>query len=139
MSIFEIHWSPSPRELRQFVGLWFPAFFALVGGLVGCHTRSWTAAAWVWLPAAAVSLVAIMVPRFARWLYIGWTAAALPIGWVVGHVILATIYYVLVTPIALMMRLVGRDPLSRRFDREATTYWIARSSRVDPQRYFRQF
>ena len=36
------------------------------------------------------------------------------------------IFFVAVTPTALIMRLVGKDPLHRRFEPEARTYWIER-------------
>ena len=45
----------------------------------------------------------------------------------------------LFTPIGLAMRLVGRDPLRRRFDRQASTYWIKRPEQDETGRYFRQF
>jgi hypothetical protein len=37
------------------------------------------------------------------------------------------------------MRAAGRDPLARRFDRDAETYWVPREETPDPARYFRQF
>ncbi len=37
------------------------------------------------------------------------------------------------------MRVVGYDPMDRRFDRDAETYWIAREPDDDVKRYFRQF
>ncbi|MEX0979180.1 MAG: SxtJ family membrane protein, partial [Pirellulales bacterium] len=69
----------------------------------------------------------------------GWMWAAFPIGWLVSHLLIAAIYFLLITPIALVMRAVGRDPLSRRFDRAAKTYWVPRRQDSDPARYFRQF
>ena len=53
--------------------------------------------------------------------------AAFPIGWVVSHALMAAIYYLVITPMAVAMRLLGRDPLDRRFDRDATTYWVRAS------------
>jgi hypothetical protein len=44
-----------------------------------------------------------------------------------------------VTPIAIALRLLGRDPLARRFDRTAPTYWVARRPTTDRTRYFRPF
>jgi hypothetical protein len=37
------------------------------------------------------------------------------------------------------MAAVGYDPMERRFDRAATTYWVERERNVDAARYFRQF
>ena len=39
---------------------------------------------------------------------------------------LAILFYGVVTPTGLLMRLFGKDPLRLRFDREAKSYWIAR-------------
>jgi hypothetical protein len=59
---------------------------------------------------------------------------------VVSHVVLAIVYYLVVTPIGLVMRLVGYDAMKRRFDGEATTYWVHRpDNAADAKSYFRQF
>jgi hypothetical protein len=65
--------------------------------------------------------------------------AAFPIGWVVSHVMLALIYYGVMTPIGLVMRLLGRDPLKRKLDRSADTYWEPREPIANSKRYFQQF
>jgi hypothetical protein len=65
--------------------------------------------------------------------------AALPIGWTISHLVLGAVYYLVLTPIGLVMRLLGRDPMQRRFDRSAKSYWIERTPRTDPSRHFRQF
>jgi hypothetical protein len=62
-----------------------------------------------------------------------------PIGWVVTHVIMALIFYLVVTPIGVIMRLTGRDPMERAFDRGAKTYWKPRRSDPSSARYFRQY
>jgi predicted NodU family carbamoyl transferase len=61
-----------------------------------------------------------------------------PIGLAVSSVVLTTIYFVVVTPIALAMRLAGRDTLSRRLDRSAKSYWRPLPERTDGSTYFRQ-
>ena len=86
------------------------------------------------------------LPTPRRWrpialkpVYLGLTLATWPIGWVVSHLALAVVYYGVITPIALVFRLIGRDAMNRRFDRDATTYWEP----YDPDRgldhYLRQF
>jgi hypothetical protein len=58
---------------------------------------------------------------------------------VVSHVVLLLVFAVVVTPVALLLRLLGRDPLERRPDPRAATYWVDRKTEPDPRRYFRQF
>ena len=84
-------------------------------------------------------MIFFAVPVVRRPLYLGWMYATLPIGWVVTHVMLGLIYYLMFTPIGLIMRLGGRDLMQRRFDREASSYWIEHRPDDRPERYFRQF
>lgn len=137
--MIEINWNPPTRELKQFAGVWFPGFFILVGGLVLYRTHSLPIAAAIWTPAFVISLVGYFVPAFMRYIYVGWMCAAFPIGWVVSHLILAIIFYLVLTPIGLVMRVAGRDPMRRAFDRSAKTYWHAHNPGGDTARYFRQF
>ena len=74
-----------------------------------------------------------------RAVYVGLSCAAFPVGFVVSHVVMVLVYYGVVTPIGLVMRLLGHDPMHRGFDRDAATYWVERPAVHDPKRYFRQF
>ena len=88
----------------------------------------------------AVLGVAVWVsPAFARAFYIGWVLAAEPIGWTISSLIMAIVFYLVVTPIGLAMRLVGRDPMTRRLEPDAPSYWHQRKPVTDIKQYFRQF
>jgi hypothetical protein len=65
--------------------------------------------------------------------------AAFPIGWLVSHALLAIIYYLVITPIGLVMRGLGKDPIQKRFDPTRKSYWVKREATRDRSRYFRQF
>ena len=81
-----------------------------------------------------------MVPAFMRLVFLGMPFLAWPIGFVVSHVVLAVVYYLVLTPIGLLTRLFGYDSMEKRFDPEAESYWFKRSiKRVESKRYFRQF
>ena len=45
---------------------------------------------------------------------------------ITNPILMGLIFYVTVTPIALIMRLAGKDPLHLKFDSEASSYWIDR-------------
>jgi hypothetical protein len=89
--------------------------------------------------AAAGGILIWRRPELGRRLYAGWMAAVSPAGWAVASLVLALIYYVVFTPIGLLLRAAGRDPLGRRSKGRAASYWVARSRRNDPASYFRQF
>jgi ABC-type uncharacterized transport system permease subunit len=136
--MIEINRNPSQRELRWF-GVGLLAFAAIVAAVIYWRTGSSGAPRSVLGLGTVVTLVYYAVPPLRRWVYLAWMYAAFPIGWVVSHVVLAAVYYLIVTPIGLAMRALGRDPLNRRFDRSATTYWIPHNPGEDVKRYFRQF
>jgi hypothetical protein len=83
--------------------------------------------------------VVLLAPALGARLWTLWMRAAAPVGWTVSHVILAIVYYGVLTPVGFIMRLTGYDPMRRAFERNAETYWIARREREDAGRYFRQW
>ncbi len=85
-------------------------------------------------------VVGWVIPSFMRLVFVGMSYLAWPIGFVVSHVVLAAVYYLVLTPIGLLMRVFGYDPMARRFDREAASYWHERATAgSEAKRYFRQF
>ena len=45
---------------------------------------------------------------------------------IVSPIVLGLMFYVVLTPIGIAMRLFGRDEMRRRWNRDAKSYWIAR-------------
>ena len=139
MAVIEVNRNPSRRELNQFGFIWL-GFFLLVA--VGLWLKLHSPVVSIALAAIAVvvPVVGWAVPSFMRVVYVGLSYLAWPIGFVVSHVLLGAVYYLLVTPIGLIMRATGYDPMHRRFDPEASSYWIERDGgERDPRSYFRQF
>jgi hypothetical protein len=139
MALLEIKRDPTEREVRQFAYFWLPAFCLLVGLVMVGRGSAWGAALAVWGLGGLSIALGLSRPRWMRYVFLGWMWAAFPIGWTVSHLLLGAIYYLVITPIGLAMRLLGRDPMLRRFDRNATSYWSPRRENVDPASYFRQF
>jgi len=139
MALLEINRDPSPRQVRQFAFFALPVFCLLLAAIAVYRFDSWPLG-WALAAVGVASVVLGMVrPRWMRLAFIGWMWAAFPIGWLVSHALLAVIFYLVMTPIGWMLRIVGHDPLARSFDPRAETYWVPRSQQSDPSRYFRQF
>lgn len=138
MSVIQVNRDPSRKQLNQFGGLWL-VFFSFFGALAYFRAELPGLAVGLWVAAVLVPVVGWLVPRFMRLVFVGMSLLAWPIGFVVSHVILAAVYYLVLTPIGLVMRLVGYDPLQRRLDRGAASYWVERDGAPDARRYFRQF
>ena len=77
-------------------------------------------------------------PPFLRLVYLGLSYLTYPVGFAVSYVALALVYYLALTPIGLTMRLFRHDPLSRRFDPKAKSYWKARDGAKSAEDYFNQ-
>jgi len=139
VAVIEVNRNPSRRELKQFGFIWLGFFLLAAGGLwLKLHSPLVSVA--LAAIAVLVPVVGWAVPSFMRVVYVGLSYVAWPIGFVVSHVLLGAVYYLLVTPIGLIMRAAGYDPMHRRFDPEAPSYWIERDGGDrDPCSYFRQF
>ena len=138
MALVDINWNPSPKELRVFAVLQL-IFFAIVAGLL---QQRWAATGWattIVFGSVIVAVTGLFKPTWLRAMYVVWMAAVFPIGFVVSHVLMAIIFYLVITPIGLIMRLVGRDPMNRKPDQDAETYWQPRKPPQGTRGYFRQF
>lgn len=127
---------PTPRVLRQFAAAWLVVFLLLALRQVVAGHR--TAGA-VLGAVSLVGLVGLLKPATVRWLFIGATVAAFPIGWLVTQVILAVMFYLVLMPLALVFRCVRRDALQLRRRPEQTSLWTERGDRPDAGRYLKQF
>ncbi|HSR54474.1 MAG TPA: SxtJ family membrane protein [Acidobacteriota bacterium] len=136
--MIQINHNPSLRELRQF-GLIWVTFFSAAAAFYGYRSSDWMTAGWLWTGAMVLAAAGFAVPAWMRLLYLGLSYAAFPIGWLASHVLLAIIYYLVVTPIGLLMRLLGHDPLQRGLDEKRSSYWNEQEPSLPSQRYFRQF
>jgi ABC-type uncharacterized transport system permease subunit len=138
MAIIEVNRNPGKGELNWF-GLIFLAFFVLISGLIWFKFDRPGPARWLLTAAAAVTLLYYAIPPLRRLLYLAWMYAAFPIGWVMSHLVLAIVFYLVFTPIGLIMRLFGKDPMQRKFRKDGGGYWQEHDPHREPGRYFRQF
>ena len=81
--------------------------------------------------------VTIGYPRALRPLNEGWQRLGRLLGLVVSPIVLSVIFFALVTPLAVILRLIGRDELILR-RRPTSSYWIERNPRSLPGDSFKQ-
>ncbi|WP_394766407.1 SxtJ family membrane protein [uncultured Paludibaculum sp.] len=105
-------------------GLVFACAFlaiALLPAWKGHAIRIWA------LPIAALFLVlALAKPSILTPLNRYWTRLGILLGKVVGPIAAGVLFFGVVTPVGVLMRLSGKDPLKLRFERETGSYWVAR-------------
>lgn len=81
---------------------------------------------WALIVAAAFLLAALALPRVLAPLSRLWLRFGLLLHACISPIVMGLVFYTTVTPIGLVRRLLGQDPLRLRFDRDAVTYWIER-------------
>jgi hypothetical protein len=106
----------------------FGALFTIVFTMVGLwpllHGRS--ARGWSLLVAAVILILTVCRPRVLGPLNRLWLRFGLLLHAFINPVVMAGLYYTTVTPIGLLLRLLGKDLLRLRFEPASPTYWIAR-------------
>ena len=139
MSLIEIDWNPKDRQLKNFgkVALVATAVISLL-----LYFLKGVAIQWVSIILAfgiIIFIISLISLKLTKLIYLGMILLTLPIGFVVSFVLLAAFYFLLLTPLGLIFRLIGRDPLCRRFDKNAKSYWLSRHPPKGPEQYFHQF
>ena len=106
-------------------GVVFAVVFAVVAAWPlkdGGDIRVWAA-----IVSGLFLAVTFLVPSLLRPLNIVWFKFGLLLHKIVNPLIMGFLFFLTITPIALLMRLFGKDPLHRKFDADAESYWIERS------------
>ena len=145
--LVEINFTPDDKTLRQFgviafVGFGLLAALAYYEKLVfafGLGNARMTVVT-VFLALGCIALLfSLIAPKANRVLYVGLTLLAFPIGFVLSYVIMGTLYFLIIGPIAILFRIFGRDSMHRGYDPNAATYWQAANPPRDKESYFHQY
>lgn len=105
-------------------GLVFAAVFGIVAGwpmIDGAEPSLWALAV-----AGGFLGTAFIAPVLLRPLNLLWFKFGQALHRVTSPLIMGLLFFTTITPMALLMRLFGKDPLNRRFDAAAESYWIHR-------------
>ena len=134
----EVTRPPTDRQLRQFAAIAVIVLAALAiwqlaarGSLVviGCYAAS----------AVIAAAIGLARPRWLATSFTCWMIAAFPLAWLVSNLVLAMIFFGLLTPLGLLFRLLGRDPLDRAWPGRQDSYWQEKPAADKSERYLRQF
>lgn len=128
---------PPAKELRRF-GLLFGLLLMLFFGLLlpWLWGRPWPR--WPWIAGGAIWLWALALPGTIHYPYRGWMAVGAVLGWINTRILMSVVFYLVVLPIGLVMRMLVRDPLRRRLDRAAESYRVPAAA-DDPKHMERPF
>lgn len=125
-------------DLKKF-GLLVGGVFTLLGAWFFFRKKPFYLYALV--PGAILMLLGVLVPHLLRRVYMAWMAMALVLGLIVSTVLLSLLYFLVITPIAILARLAGKDFMARAFPGQTPSYWIPRTGNrpVDAKEYEQQY
>jgi hypothetical protein len=117
---------PSNRQFGVVIG----GFLALLAFAPLLHRRTphWALAA----IAVAVLLVTAVAPSALSIPNRLWMRLSMTLAKVVNPVVLSLIFYVFVTPLAMLLKVMGKDVIERRIDSRRESYWVPRTSSDTP-------
>lgn len=129
---------PTKRDLNILALL-----FLGIGCAIGAYLLFWKGSSngYIWMGIGVVLCVARLIPPLFRTIYRFWVGLSVVLGYFISRIILTVLFFVVVMPIGFVMRLVGKDPMERKLDPDAPTYWKPREPEADTsiERYEKQF
>ena len=123
-------------RLRSF-GFIVAAGFAIIA-LWPTLFRSQDPRMWALILGLVLSAMALVCPPALKPFHRAWMTIGETLGWLHSRIMLSVVYYAMIVPVGLARRLLGNDPMRRKFERDAVTYKIARTQRP-PSHMRRQY
>ena len=94
---------------------------------------------WPWFIGGLLVATGILKPELLDKLYKIWMRLGLALGWVNSRILLALFFYGMMLPFAIIMRLFGKDPMTRKFDSKIDSYRVLARKRPDHSHFERPF
>jgi hypothetical protein len=139
MALVSLNLKPSNKQLRDFglIGLCMCTVIGLL--LLGLGKIPPLGLLVLFLIGLAMFVLSRISAALIKPLYLAMMIVTFPIGWIISHLVMGLFFYVIVTLIAVLFKITGRDPLCRKFDPQADTYWLTYKHKRSAKDYFHQF
>jgi len=94
-----------------------------------------------WVIAGVLLGLSRLIPPLFRLIYRAWICLSVILGYFISRAILTIVFVVVIIPTGLIMRLLGKDPMERKWDPNAPSYWVKKEPEQDTgiERYEKQF
>ena len=127
--------SISKKQLRSFgilVGILFPLFIGFIVPSIWNHPfRIWTL--FIGIP---LFILGLIYPKILLWPYKKWMQFGNILGWINSGIVLGLVFVLALQPIAIIMKLIGHDPLRRKLNSQDTYKETKENYRIDLSRIF---
>jgi len=140
----EVNWNPDLKQKKRFakslmIGFPFLGLVFLVAGKMTGRGGDLKTSLMIAGAGFGLGLLLLLLPSIAKPFYVVWYLISCCIGIVVGNLMLALVYYVLVTGLGLARRVLGRSEIRGCANPKASTYWEDAEQVRNPERYYNQF
>ena len=116
------------RDFRNF-GLTMGIVLGVIGAVL--FFKSSSLYPWFWAIGGLFIFLGLLLPSLLKPLYWPWMIFAVILGWFMTRLILAMLFYLVITPIGLITRLLGKLSIEIRWKQQTDSYWSAMPSGVD--------
>ena len=124
---------PTARDLRQF-GLLVGGVFSVIGFWPFLF-RGESPRLWALVLGGVLMILGGIVPQSLRQVHTGWMKIGHVLGAINTKILLGLIYYLLIAPMGIVMRLLGKDSMHRTLDRGVSIHRVVRAPR--PRQHMR--
>ena len=119
-------------EFGLLIGFGFPFLIGwLLPSILGHGFRTWTL--WVGVPSLILTM---LKPRLLLYPYKGWMTIGLALGWINSRIILGLVYFLVLQPIAIIMKIVGYDPLNTKKNNEESYKIDKKNHKINLEKIF---
>jgi hypothetical protein len=123
------------RSSEKSFGILFFIVFAIIG-LYPLLSFNFVRV-WALVIALIFLFLGLTKPSVLKPLNTGWIKLGEILGKIIAPIVMLLVFFIVITPIGLMLRLFGKDILGLKFSEKVKTYWITRDKNIGPMK--RQF
>ena len=125
------------KDIRSF-GITFGIIFLIIAGFLYYQEKD-SFQLFIYIAGSFISL-GFLIPIILKPIYLVWMIFAVILGWFMTRVILNLLFYIIITPIGLFLRIIGKDLLDLKEKKNKKSYWNIRNSEDEQnQNYEKQF
>ncbi len=133
-----VQMEPTKRDMNILALL-----FLGIGCAIGAYVLFWKGSSngYIWAAGGAALCACRAIPPLFRGIYRFWVGFSVVLGYFVSRILLTIIFFIVVLPTGIIMKILGKDPMERRRDPDTATYWKQKEPEADTsiERYEKQF
>lgn len=127
----------SKQELRKF-GFMMAGVISLLFGVAIPFLGNKAYPVWPWAIAAVFIILSLVQPKLLNQVYTLWMKIGHVLGWINTRIILAILFFGILTPIGIILRIFNKDPLFKKIEPDAVSYRV-NCKPIEPTEFERPF